>query len=443
VLAFYYKNKIDTLKTICDKKMVKEDNMRFFTVFLLGALLLLAVPVSAADHTIQFQNHCSYPVWVDIQGGGQHTVEGIISTNNPKGENKTYGGCACMMDGAMETSIGCNPTTQCDGVACAGPNGEGNYFRCDKGVPLVDNGGFKLDADGGAKATHISTVPEFWQGGFWGRTHCTGTDDDLDCDWMTCRVVSDGKGKLECAGAGLATPTTKGEINFDENGVTWYDVSIVDGFNVPMLIEITPGTGKKVPLDENHAYFDCGPAGTKTDLLPLFNKTGLTSRLIKKTAAGETAAIWSACSISSPPNPWDPRWEEYCCKGVYGPVQDYEKNGKHKCDPTTWPADLNTAALFHTYAKGSYSYAYDDDAATFQCKNKDKDTLTSVIVTFCGASEGERTTLPGQTEHIHVAEVGDPKPVTPVPTPLPIGTVAPAQTPVQRYNPANDNSGHF
>jgi len=417
--------------------------MRFFSVFLLAALLVLVVPASAADHTIQFQNHCPYPVWVDIQGGEQTTIEGITSAKNPKGENATYGGCACMLDGAKEKSIGCNPTTKCDGVACEGPNHEGNYFKCDTGVPLVDGGGFRLDADGGAQATHISTVPMFWQGAFWGRTHCTGTDDDLDCDWMTCHVVSDGKGKLQCGGIGVTIPATKGEINFDQNGVTTYDVSIVDGFNVPMLIEINPATGKKVPLDANHAYFDCGPAGTKTDILPLFKDTGLTSRLIMKTKAGEMAAIWSACSVSSAPNPQDPRWEEYCCKGVYESAQKYKENGNHKCDPTTWPADLNTAAFFHKYLKGSYSYAYDDDAATFQCRNKDEDTPVSAIVTFCGDNEGERTTLPGQDEHIHVSDVGDPTPVTPVPTPVPVGTVAPSQTQVQRYNPANDNSGHF
>ncbi|NMB79700.1 MAG: thaumatin family protein [Methanomicrobiales archaeon] len=389
------------------------------------------------EHSIQWQNHCPYPIWVDVQGGEQTTIAGIKSVNNPEGKNTTYGGCACMLDGAKEKSIGCNPTTKCDGVACEGPNHEGNYFKCNTGVPLVDGGGFKLDADlrPGAQTTHTSVVPMLWQGAFWGRTHCTGTDDDLDCDWMTCRVVTDGKGKLQCGGIGVTVPATKGEINFDENSVTTYDVSIVDGFNVPMKIEIVPGTGKKVPLDDKHSYFDCGPAGTSTDLLPLFNATGLASRLIKKTDAGEMAALWSACSISSAPNPQDPRWEEYCCKGVYGSAQDYEKNGNHKCDPTTWPKDLNTAAFFHQYLKGSYSYAYDDDASTFQCRNADSDTGVSVLVTFCGENEPPRITLPGQDTHTHVPVIV-PTPV-PTQTPVPLNTIAPVQTPVAPYNPSS------
>ena len=76
MLAFFYKNKIDTLKTICDKKFPEEDSMRFFTIFLLAAVLLLAVPASAVDHTIQFQNHCSYDVSVVIVGGQQYLNPG-------------------------------------------------------------------------------------------------------------------------------------------------------------------------------------------------------------------------------------------------------------------------------------------------------------------------------------------------------------------------------
>lgn len=415
--------------------------MRELLVFFIVLLAMcLVIPASAADHSIQWQNHCSYPVWVAIQGGEQHTIKGIPPGPDPIGKDKTYGGCSCMFDATQTKAIGCNPTTRCDGLACAGPNGEGNFFKCDQGTPLVDGGGFKLDAKTG---THTSTVVRNWQGAFWGRTGCTGSDDDLDCGYQTCRVYTDGKGKTQCAGQGITPPATKGEINFDENGLDTYDVSIVDGFNVPMLIELVPGTGQKVPLDAKHAKFDCGEAGTKTNLLPLFNATGLNFDRLVKISNGKMTAIWSACSAASPPNPLDPRWKEYCCKPPWGPVQDYTINGNTKCDPTTWPADMNTAKFFHDYLIGSYSYAYDDDASTFQCKNADENTLTSYMVTFCGDNEPDRISLPGRTDHMHISEI-QPTP-TPVVTPVPTSTPLPAQTPVPagRYNPASSGEPNF
>jgi hypothetical protein len=421
---------------------------KLFVLFLVLAAAVMIIPASAVDHTIQWQNHCSYPVWVAIQGGEQYTVKGIVDkTHNPKGDNTTYGGCSCMLDGSLTTPIGCNPTTKCDGLACPGPKGEGNYFRCNASTakPLVDGGGFRLDADNhmaGPVTTHVSTLPMFWQGAFWPRTGCTGSDDDLNCDWMTCRVVDDGKGKTRCGGQGVTPPATKGEINFDQNGADTYDVSIVDGFNVPIEIELVPGTGKKVPLDAKHAMFDCGISGTQTELLPLFNATNLSfTRLVKTTEAGKMAAIWSACSAASPPNPQDPRWQEYCCKGKYGSAQDYAINGNTKCDPSTWPRDLDTASFFHKYLIGSYSYAYDDDASTFQCRNADTDTVTSYLVTFCGANEPDRISLPGSEGHTHVPVFNPGPVVTPAPTQVPV--VTQTAVPTTRYNPASFAGAQF
>ncbi|HII98148.1 MAG TPA: thaumatin family protein, partial [Methanoregula sp.] len=81
----------------------------------------------------------------------------------------------------------------------------------------------------------------------------------------------------------------------------------------------------------------------------------------------------------------------------------------------------------------AYSYAYDDHTSTYTCKNKDDDTLTAYIVTFCGASEGPRITLPGSDTHSHLPDMSP----TPLPTPVPTQTPVPAQTPVPHtpFNP--------
>jgi hypothetical protein len=408
---------------------------KLMVVFFVFMAAVIIIPAGAAEHTIQWQNHCSYPVWVDIQGGLQYTVPG---SNSPSGKDTTYGACSCLFDKNAKP-FGCNPTTKCDQSVC-GPNRE---FKCDQGTPLVDGGGFRLDAAQGAQTTHTSVVSEKWQGGFWGRTGCTGTDDNLDCGWQTCRAYTDNQGKTQCGGAGVTPPATKGEINFDQGGYDTYDVSIVDGFNVPMAIEIVPGTGKTGSLPPDHKKFDCTLAGTKTDLLPLFNATGLNFNRLIKISDGKMMAMWSACSATSPPNPVDPRKDEYCCIDPWGSKQNYQNNGNKKCDPTTWPADMNTASFFHTYLIGSYSYAYDDDAATFQCMNADSDTFTSYIVTFCGANEDARINLPGSDTHTHVPVLSP----TPVPTsaPLPVKTAAPVQTPVPTapYNPVTSGQSNY
>lgn len=403
--------------------------MRFFTVFLLAALLMLAVPASAADHTIQFQNHCPYEVSVVILGG-QQSVDPI--------DHKVKGACQCRADNT------CTPSTICPAVAC----GEGNKNTCTQGTPLVDNGGFLLDAKTG---THTSTMEKFWQGTFWPRSGCTLDDKGnytCDVELQNCRAYYDGQPKLECGGHGIAD-ATKGEINFDQNEVDSYDISAVDGFSIPMTMELVPGTYSASGLQPPE--YACTKAGNDHDLFAEFWSTLSKDKLIMKDKAGKQVAIRSACAYASAANlkknngmdPLDALTNMTCCLGPWGSAQNYQKNGNMKCDPDNWPQDINTAKFFKHYFPLGYSYAYDDSTSSYICKNKNEDTLTQYIVTFCPANEGERTTLPGQDEHIHVSEVGDPVPVTPVPTPVPVGTVAPSQTQVQRYNPAHDDSGHF
>lgn len=374
-------------------------------------------PVSgAAQHTIQWQNHCNYPIWVDVQGGLQYTLKG-----------STYGACSCLPDNT------CSPTTRCDNTGC-GPD----LNPCDKGTPLVDGGGFRLDANTG---THTTPVEENWQGAFWGRTGCSGSDDDLTCDWGTCRSNIDGKGKLQCGGVGLSPPSTKGEINFDQGGHDTYDVSIVDGFNVPMAIEVVKNTGKTGSEPKGKEKYDCTMAGTHTDIRLTFNETTLNFTKLANIQNGKMVGVWSACSWASPPNPEDPRMKEYCCINPYGSRQDAGKHGGLKCDPSTWPAELNTAAFFKKYLPGSYSYAYDDDASTFQCMNKDANTWTSYLVTFCGESEPPRIDLPGSDTHSHLPDMSP----TPLPTPVPTQTPVPVQTavPSAPYNPATYGDVNF
>ena len=400
--------------------------IRFILCTLCLAALLI-IPATAVDHTVQFQNHCPYEVSVVIVGGQQYV--------NP-GDNKVYGACQCLPDGT------CNPNTSCSAVAC----GDGNKNTCSKGTELVDNGGFLLTAKTG---THTSTMEQFWQGTFWPRSGTGCTLDDkgnykCDQELQNCRAYYDGQPKLECGGHGIAL-ATKGEINFDQGEHDTYDVSAVDGFNIPTTIELVPGTYDASGIQP--PQYACTKAGNDHDLIGEWWPGLSKDKLEMKSAAGTPIAIRSACAYASALNlqknngmdPLDALTNMTCCLPPWGPAQDYQKNGNTKCDPNNWPQDINTAAFFKHYFPLGYSYAYDDSTSTYVCKNKDADTLTKYIVTFCPADEGERTTLPGQDEHIHVSEVGDPKPVTPEPTATPV----PAQTPVTRYNPSSEGASTF
>ena len=397
------------------------------SLLVLAAVLVAALLVPgtlAADHTIQFQNHCEYEVSVVIVGGMQYKATG---------SSAVYSACQCMGDTT------CVPTTKCNYTAC----GENNKNKCDQGTPLVDGGGFILDADlrPGATTTHTITVPKFWQGSFQPRTNChLDTSGNYVCDYEqhTCRAYQDGKGKVDCGGHGI-TDAIKGEINFDENGVDTYDVSAVDGFNVPTTIELVPGTF--TARDLTPVEYACTKSGTNKDLraeIGTGNWTNLSSsKLLITNAAGKAIAVRSACSYASALNHKNnPGFDEKdyltnstCCKLPWGSAQDYKQNGNMSCNPLTWPEDINTAAFFKQYLPAAYSYAYDDHTSTYTCKNKDDDTLTAYIVTFCGANEGPRITLPGSDTHSHLPDMS--------PTPVPTHTPMPAQTPVPSapYNP--------
>jgi hypothetical protein len=109
------------------------------------------------------------------------------------------------------------------------------------------------------KCTLSISVPSMFSGRFWARTGCTfsGPNDACPVDPNTkvspnccstggCTVGKGPSFGLDCTGAGQA-PTTLAEFTLQKSPqLDFYDVSMVDGFNVP--IEITPaGTFSSCP----------------------------------------------------------------------------------------------------------------------------------------------------------------------------------------------------
>ncbi|KAK7838821.1 thaumatin-like protein 1, partial [Quercus suber] len=113
--------------------------------------------------------------------------------------------------------------------------------------PQLSNTGFELLS----KASLTLDVQAPWKGRFWARTQCSTNSTNFTCETADC-----GTGKVACNGTGAIPPASLVEINIADNrGMDYYDVSLVDGFNLPVSVATRGGTGdcknSSCPADVN------------------------------------------------------------------------------------------------------------------------------------------------------------------------------------------------
>ncbi|XXG74099.1 hypothetical protein AAC387_Pa07g2903 [Persea americana] len=190
-----------------------------------------------------------------------------------------------------------------------------------------DGGGFVLKPG----QSVVFTAPVSWSGRIWGRTGC---NFDKTGSGM-CQTGNCGS-TLKCTGSG-ETPATLAE--FTLANLDFYDVSLVDGFNLP--IAVSPVITAKS---------NCSAAGCDKDL-----RSNCPSELSVK-RNGKTVGCRSACDVFNT--------DQYCCKGLYG--------NSMTCRPTTY------SKIFKDACPKAYSYAYDDPTSIFTCPGAD------YTVSFCG-----------------------------------------------------------
>jgi len=191
----------------------------------------------------------------------------------------------------------------------------------------------------------VIDVPDNWTAGrIWGRR---------DCDFSTVQGPTsclDGgcNGGLVCnptTGTGVP-PATLAEFTLS-TGTDNYDVSLVDGYNLPVRIDNTNGCG--VPS----CPVDLGP-DCPAPLQGPYDSTGF------------PVGCKSACDANLSGNPAD---SPNCCSGQYD-------------TPATCPS---SGVAYYSYFKDNcptaYAYAYDDATSLFQCSG-----LPNYTVTFCPPS---------------------------------------------------------
>ncbi|KAL5704874.1 hypothetical protein ACHQM5_023239 [Ranunculus cassubicifolius] len=203
------------------------------------------------------------------------------------------------------------------------------------GANLLGDGGFPLPPS----ASIQLTAPPGWSGRFWARTGC-----NFDSNGNGICSTGDCGGTLRCNGGG-APPVSLAEFTLGVPGSSmtqdFYDVSLVDGYNVGVGIKPSGGTG------------DCQYAGCVTDL-----NNSCPAELQVTMSGGEVVACKSACAAFNTP--------EYCCTGDHATPAT--------CSPTQY------SAMFKNACPTAYSYAYDDASSTCTC------TGTDYLITFCPGS---------------------------------------------------------
>jgi hypothetical protein len=170
------------------------------------------------------------------------------------------------------------------------------------------------------------TVGNSWGGRIWGRTGCA-TDAAGSCLTGDCTT--------SCGGP--TTPTTLGEFTFNAfDDLDFYDVSMVDGSNLPMYINISHTTSDD-PLTSAGCY-----KGTCTS--PIVCPSAMQAK-----NGSQVIGCKPPCAAFG--------GDTYCCRGAWA--------GRTNCVPAKWPVDYTQ--VFKKAEPYAYSYAF-DDSATMACK---------------------------------------------------------------------------
>lgn len=172
------------------------------------------------------------------------------------------------------------------------------------GARLNPNGQqWQFDVPAGTRAARV-----------WARTGCTFDDSGSG----SC-TTGDCGGVLNCALSGKP-PTTLAEYTLGQDGADdFLDMSLIDGFNVPMSIQPADGASCRTP--------SCAVDVTAQCLSELKVEGGCAS----------------ACEKMGGDN--------YCCTGQF----------TDNCPPT------NYSQFFKNLCPDAYSYAKDDQTSTFTC----------------------------------------------------------------------------
>ncbi|XP_027171291.1 thaumatin-like protein 1 [Coffea eugenioides] len=202
------------------------------------------------------------------------------------------------------------------------------------GVAQLPTTGFELPS----KSSVSIEVPAQWSGRIWARSFCSNDSSGK----FFCKTADCGSGEVSCNGAGAIPPASLAEFTLAaNNGMDFYDVSLVDGFNLPLSITPQSGSGS-----------NCRSTSCPVDL----NAICPQELAIRDDSGGAIIGCKSACLAFNQP--------QFCCTGEFG--------SPLTCPPTIF------SSYFKNQCPQAYSYAYDDLTSTFTCTGG-----PDYLITFC------------------------------------------------------------
>ncbi|KAM0943683.1 putative Thaumatin family [Dioscorea sansibarensis] len=200
------------------------------------------------------------------------------------------------------------------------------------GHPVIADGGFYLPS---GKA-HRVIAPPNWNGRFWARTGCNfSSGSSPACQTGDCQSL------LACNGTIGLPPATLVEVNLvaDSSKPSFYDVSLVDGYNVPVAVSTVPSNPK------------CMIQGCKSNINSVCPQELQVTDKIK----GDVVACKSACLAFN--------LDLFCCRNSYGKAE--------KCKPSMY------SKMFKDACPSYFSYAFDTPTSLVSCASKE------FLITFC------------------------------------------------------------
>uniref|UniRef100_A0A0D9XJN7 Thaumatin-like protein n=1 Tax=Leersia perrieri TaxID=77586 RepID=A0A0D9XJN7_9ORYZ len=210
------------------------------------------------------------------------------------------------------------------------------------GHPILADGGFLLPS---GQSRRVKSPPT-WTGRFWARTGCTNTNTTTNHAYC---LTGDCAGRLACNGTVGSPPATLVEFNLQNDNTTSfasYDVSLVDGYNIP--VSVWP---KPVTTDRKCVIAGCGKDVNAACPPELQVKAG-------KVVVG----CKSACVAFGS--------DALCCRGEYGTAET--------CRGSVY------SRMFREACPAYVSYPYDAAAAVAtRCYGQE------YVVAFCPSRWGE------------------------------------------------------
>ncbi|XP_010256852.1 PREDICTED: thaumatin-like protein [Nelumbo nucifera] len=199
------------------------------------------------------------------------------------------------------------------------------------GQPTPNDGGFHLNSG----EESVVDVPDKWSGRIWGRQGCCFDENGKgSCETGDCG------GLVNCRGIGGVPPATVVEMTLGTSSspLHYYDVSLVDGFNLPVSMVPVGGGG-----------IGCGIAACEADL----NVCCPSALEVKR--GDRIVGCKSACVAM--------RSAKYCCTGDYA--------NPNACKPTIF------AHVFKAICPRAYTFAFDDSTSLHKCR------APRYLITFC------------------------------------------------------------